>query len=97
MHHSSIGGVQMKYCRYCTQSVAHSDDYAWCEYKKRMVGKAATRRDCKGYEFCRIDAFYAFRGLEVTDPKALYTPRKPEPEPDLNQVTLIEWLSNEMS
>ena len=63
-------------CRYCSQAVAQSDDYAWCEYKQSMVGRYAKRKSCKGYEFCRIDAFYAFRGLEVHDPKALYTPRK---------------------
>ena len=80
-----------QYCRYCTQAVAQGDDYAWCEYTQKMVNKTARKNKCKGFEFCRIDAFYAFRGLEATDPRALYQERK-EQQGDLNQVTLIEWL-----
>jgi len=76
-------------CRYCTQTVAQSDDYAWCEYKRQMVGKYAKKTSCSGYEFCRIDAFYAFRGLEVNDPKALYTPRKMKAD-DGEQLNLLE-------
>ena len=76
-------------CRFCTRCVAQSDEYAWCEHKQKMVRRYAKNKRCTGFEFCRIDAFYAFRGLEVTDPKALY---QPKPEPDLNNVELIEWV-----
>lgn len=62
-------------CRYCSQAVAQSDEYAWCEHRKNMVGKYAARKECAGFEYCRIDAFYAFRGLDVTDPRALHQPR----------------------
>ena len=79
----------MYYCRYCTQAVAQSEEIAWCEYQRKMVGKYAHLSACKGYEFCRIDAFYAFRGLEVNDPKALYTPRT-EKANDGEQLNLLE-------
>ena len=83
---------KIQYCRYCTQVVAQSNDYAWCEFRKTMVGKDARRKGCKGYEFCMIDAYYGFRGLEATDPRAWYTPREEKPESDASQVELIEWL-----
>ena len=88
-----MGDKEMnQYCRYCTQAVAQADDYAWCGYRKTMVGKDARRKNCKGYEFCKIDAFYAMRGLEATDPKAWYTSKEKKREPDLHQVELIEWI-----
>ncbi len=80
-----------QYCRYCTQAVAQSDDYAWCEFRKTMVGKDARRKGCKGYEFCKIDAYYGFRGLEATDPKAWYTPREEKEEPEQLEGQISIW------
>ena len=76
------------YCRYCTEAVAQSEEYAWCEYEQRMVRKDAKRKNCKGYELNHIDAFYAFRGLEVTDPRAHYHPREEKPD-DGEQISMI--------
>ena len=64
------------YCRYCIEAVAQDDDYAWCEAKRKMVGRTSRMNACKDFDACDRDAFAGFRGLEFDDPRAIYHPRQ---------------------
>jgi len=64
-----------QYCRYCAQACAQTEDTAYCDHLGAMVRKTARSVNCDGYEFCKVDAFYGFRGLEPDDPRCWYKPR----------------------
>ena len=68
----------VQYCRYCVWSCATYEDALYCEYeypKKGFLKKNAIRNKCKHFEFNKVDAFYAWRGLDIDDRRAWYKPR----------------------